>query len=195
MIINEICKRTIHCSLCDKSMFDPPPFPLFGRPFSPIYTIKKRSGSRTPPLRFNSTPSFLRLIPVFFFLNFAFSTTTCPFAFLLPKPKVLKKVYVTCYWRGEDPDTSRLRSSSGRRLVSGRSMASDPRVFNYGTKLVVGNREWVVVDTGRDVIAKKASRLNGHRGVPVVDCFFNTEREAMRFLHALPSKCLYAEVK
>jgi len=102
---------------------------------------------------------------------------------------------VTCYWRGEDPDTSRLRSSSGRRLVSGRSMASDPRVFDYGTKLVVGNKEWVVVDTGRDVIAKKASRLNGHRGVPVVDCFFNTEREAMRFLHALPSKCLYAEVK
>lgn len=195
LIINEFCKRMIHCALCDKSWAYPPPFPFFGRPFSPINTNKKRSGSRTPPFRFNSTSSFLRLIPVLFFLSFSFSTSTCRSSFVLAKPKVLKKVYVTCYWKGEDPDTSRLRSSSGRRLVSGRSMASDPRVFDYGTKLVVGNREWVVVDTGTDVIAKKASRANGHRGVPVVDCFFNTEREAMRFLHALPSKCLYAEIK
>jgi len=187
--------RLVHDSLCDKSQGDPPPFPFFGRPFSPIHTNKKRSGSRTPPLRFNSTSSFLRLIPVLFFLSFSFSSSTCRSAFVVPKPKVLKKVYVTAYWRGEDPDTSRLRSASGRRLVSGRSMASDPRVFDYGTRLVVGNKEWVVVDTGTDVIARKASRLNGHRGVPVVDCFFNTEREAMRFLHALPSKCLYAEVK
>lgn len=114
---------------------------------------------------------------------------------MLSKPKKSIKVYVTCYWRGEDPDTSKLRSSSGRRLVSGRSLATDPRVFDYGTKLIIGNREWVVVDTGTDVIARKASRANGHKGVPVVDCFFNTEREAMRFLHALPSKCLFAEIK
>ena len=195
MISNELQKKFIQFLLCDKWWSDPPPFPLFGPRFQSIHTIKKWMGSLTPPLRYISSFRLVRLIPILIFLSFWFSTSTCPSAFILAKPKNLTKVYVTCYWKGEDPDTSKLRSSSGRRLVSGRSLATDPRVFDYGTKLMIGNREWVVVDTGTDVIARKASRANGHKGVPVVDCFFNTEREAMRFLHALPSKCLFAEIK
>ena len=88
------------------------------------------------------------------------------------------KVRLTTYHRAEDYWTRRLRSSSGYTLKEGISVACDPKIFDYGTKLMiegVGVRQ--VHDTGTAVIEKKASSGK----LPVVDVFFLSRTSAERF--------------
>jgi len=88
------------------------------------------------------------------------------------------RVRLTTYHRNEDYWTSRLRSSSGYTLKEGISVACDPKIFDYGTKIMiegVGIRQ--VHDTGTAVVEKKAS--NGK--LPVVDVFFLKESSANKF--------------
>jgi len=88
------------------------------------------------------------------------------------------KVRLTTYHRAEDYWTRRLRSSSGYTLKEGISVACDPKIFDYGTKLMiegVGVRQ--VHDTGTAVIEKKASSGK----LPVVDVFFLSRASAERF--------------
>jgi 3D (Asp-Asp-Asp) domain-containing protein len=91
------------------------------------------------------------------------------------------KVRLTTYHRNEDYWTRRLRSSSGYTLKEGISVACDPKIFDYGTKIMiqgVGIRQ--VHDTGTAVVAKKAS--NGK--LPVVDIFFLKESSAEKFANS-----------
>ena len=88
------------------------------------------------------------------------------------------RVRLTTYHRNEDYWTRKLRSSSGYTLKEGISVACDPKIFDYGTKIMiegVGVRQ--VHDTGTAVIEKKAS--NGK--LPVVDVFFFSRTSAERF--------------
>jgi hypothetical protein len=101
-----------------------------------------------------------------------------------PKSKPLKrlKVRVTAYWCGQDPDTSRFRSSTGYTLKSGRTCAVDPKIIPYGSTVVINGKEFKAIDTGTDVIRKKASQGK----LPVVDLFYKTEKQAMVALDNLP---------
>ena len=91
------------------------------------------------------------------------------------------KVRLTTYHRNEDYWTRRLRSSSGYTLKEGISVACDPKIFDYGTKIMiegVGVRQ--VHDTGTAVVAKKASKGK----LPVVDVFFLKESSAEKFANS-----------
>jgi 3D (Asp-Asp-Asp) domain-containing protein len=99
------------------------------------------------------------------------------------KPTKKLKVRLTAYWCGQDPDTSRFKSSTGYTLKSGRTCAVDPRIIPYGSTVVIDGKEFKAIDTGTAVIAKKAS----HGKLPVVDLFYKTERQAMVALDNMPT--------
>jgi len=97
----------------------------------------------------------------------------------LPKPPAKKtiKARITAYWLGEDEFG--WKSSTGKRLVSGKSCAVDPRLIPYGTKLIIEGKTYHAHDTGTAVISRKAS---GKSRLPVVDLFYASERQARREL-------------
>ena len=101
----------------------------------------------------------------------------------LKKPTKKLKVRLTAYWCGQDPDTSRFKSSTGYTLKSGRTCAVDPKIIPYGSTVIIDGKEFKAIDTGTAVVAKKAS----HGKLPVVDLFYKTERQAMVALDNLPS--------
>ena len=96
------------------------------------------------------------------------------------------KVRLTAYWaKGSDTDSwsAKRQSSTGATLKPNRSVAVDPRIIPYFSKLYIPNLGFRFAhDTGTDVIRKKAS----HGKYPVVDIFFMTEKEAMRFVNSNP---------
>jgi 3D (Asp-Asp-Asp) domain-containing protein len=94
-----------------------------------------------------------------------------------PPPKKTIKARITAYWLGEDEFG--WKSSTGKRLVSGKSCAVDPRLIPYGTKLVIEGKTYHAHDTGTAVISRKAS---GKSRLPVVDLFYASERQARREL-------------
>ena len=102
----------------------------------------------------------------------------------IPKKEI--KVRLTAYWaRGSDTDSwsAKRQSSTGATLKPNKSVAVDPRIIPYFSKLYIPNLGFRFAhDTGTDVIRKKAS----HGKYPVVDIFFMTEKEAMRFVNNNP---------
>jgi 3D (Asp-Asp-Asp) domain-containing protein len=96
-----------------------------------------------------------------------------------PKPPAKKtiKARITAYWLGEDEFG--WKSSTGKRLVSGKSCAVDPKIIPYGTTLLIEGKAYHAHDTGTAVISRKAS---GKTKLPVVDLFYATERQAKREL-------------
>lgn len=84
---------------------------------------------------------------------------------------------ITAYWLGEDEFG--WKSSTGKRLVSGKSCAVDPKIIPYGTTLLIEGRAYHAHDTGTAVIERTAS---GKTKLPVVDLFYATERQARREL-------------
>ena len=94
-----------------------------------------------------------------------------------PPPKKTMKARITAYWLGEDEFG--WKSSTGKRLVSGKSCAVDPKLIPYGTKLVIEGKTYHAHDTGTAVISRKAS---GKSRLPVVDLFYASERQARREL-------------
>ena len=101
-------------------------------------------------------------------------------------PKKEIKVRLTAYWaKGSDTDSwsAKRQSSTGATLKPNRSVAVDPRIIPYFSKLYIPNLGFRFAhDTGTDVIRKKAS----HGKYPIVDIFFMTEKEAMRFVNSNP---------
>jgi len=108
----------------------------------------------------------------------------------LKKPTKKIKVRLTAYWVGQDPDTSRFKSSTGYTLKSGKSCAVDPRIIPYGSTVIVEGKEFKAIDTGSAVVAKKAS---GGK-LPIVDLFFKTEKQALLALNNMP-KHTWVEIK
>jgi 3D (Asp-Asp-Asp) domain-containing protein len=96
------------------------------------------------------------------------------------------KVRLTAYWAkgsGTDSWSAKRQSSTGATLKPNRSVAVDPRIIPYFSKLYIPNLGFRFAhDTGTDVIRKKAS----HGQYPVIDIFFMTEKEAMRFVNNNP---------
>ena len=103
---------------------------------------------------------------------------------VIPKKEI--KVRLTAYWaKGSDTDsdTAKRKSSTGATLKPNKSVAVDPKVIPYFSKLYIPNLGFRIAhDTGTAVVKKKASKGK----YPVVDIFFMTEKEAMRFVNNNP---------
>lgn len=87
----------------------------------------------------------------------------------------------TVYWAygpGTDIDSANLRSSTGRRLQQGISVAVDPSVIPYLSRIEfpdIGTR--FATDTGGAVKARTASGGSA----PIIDVFFINKEEALAF--------------
>src|SRR5207247_8931646 len=97
-------------------------------------------------------------------------------------------VRVTTYWREE----GQLRAAwNGGRLRNGHC-AVDPKKIGYGSTILLGDEELTAVDTGPDVVSRKAARLSGHhegeRNAIVNDPFFETNSQA-RAWETAPTPC------
>lgn len=98
----------------------------------------------------------------------------------------------TVYWAqgpGTDIDSANLRSSTGRRLQQGVSVAVDPSIIPYLSRIEfpdIGTR--YATDTGGAVKARTASK-----GIaPIIDIFFLKKEDALAFAN---SNSLYVTVK
>jgi 3D (Asp-Asp-Asp) domain-containing protein len=118
----------------------------------------------------------------------AFTLTTSAFA---REQSMLARV--TVYWAsgggGSDSYTRQHKCATGARLRSGHC-AVDPKKIPYGSKVVFQDVTCVAVDTGRDVINRKAARRCGRtssqRSALVIDRFFETKSQALRWANAHP---------
>ena len=94
---------------------------------------------------------------------------------------------VTAYWRAEGCGFR--ASSNGARLRSG-DCAVDPRKIPYGSRVIMGDVALRAVDTGPDVVNRKAARRSGRntfeRNAIVIDRFFETKSEAMQWTATHP---------
>lgn len=100
---------------------------------------------------------------------------------------------VTVYWAsgggGSDAYTRAHKCSTGARLRAGHC-AVDSRKIVYGSKVVFPDATCVAVDTGRDVVNRKAARRSGRtateRSALVIDRFFETKGQALRWAKIHP---------
>lgn len=99
-------------------------------------------------------------------------------------------VTLTTYWSsgaGSDRWSAENQSASGQELRENSSVAADPSIYPYGTIIdIKGVGQRVALDTGSDVIKRKASRLRGVN-YPVIDLFFESKSEALRFSQSYPT--------
>lgn len=94
---------------------------------------------------------------------------------------------VTTYWKSEGCG---LRASwNGARLRNGHC-AVDPKKIPYGSKVLFPDAECTAVDTGPDVVNRRAARSCAHssaqRSALVIDRFFETREEAQSWQRANP---------
>jgi hypothetical protein len=94
---------------------------------------------------------------------------------------------VTVYWPGEGSGKS--AAWSGARLRENHC-AVDPKKIPFGSKVMFDGGECMAVDTGPDVVKRKAARSLGrttaeHNAI-VVDRFFDTRQRALAWESAHP---------
>jgi hypothetical protein len=94
---------------------------------------------------------------------------------------------VTVYWPGEGSGKS--AAWNGAQLREDHC-AVDPKKIPYGSKVIFGDSECVAVDTGPDVVNRKAARACGRtapeRDAIVIDRFFCTKQKALAWIKAHP---------
>src|SRR5947207_1600280 len=94
---------------------------------------------------------------------------------------------ITVYWHGEG--SGEHASWNGTRLRDGHC-AVDPRKIPYGSKVVFPDAACVAVDSGPDVVNRKAARSCGRnaaeRNAIVIDRFFDTKQRALAWAKAHP---------
>jgi hypothetical protein len=94
---------------------------------------------------------------------------------------------VTVYWHSEGSGAN--AAWNGKRLRDGHC-AVDPKKIPYGSQVVFHDADCVAVDTGPDVVNRKAARSCGRsaaeRNAIVVDRFFDTKRKALAWAKANP---------
>ena len=92
---------------------------------------------------------------------------------------------VTVYWPGEGSGKS--AAWNGAQLNEDHC-AVDPKKIPYGSKVLFGDDQCVAVDTGPDVVKRKAARSLGQtsaeRNAIVVDRFFETKEKALGWARA-----------
>jgi 3D (Asp-Asp-Asp) domain-containing protein len=94
---------------------------------------------------------------------------------------------ITVYWHGEGSGGH--ASWNGARLHEGHC-AVDPQKIPYGSKVVFRDAACVAVDSGPDVVNRKAARSCGRnaaeRNAIVIDRFFDTKQKALAWAKAHP---------
>ena len=94
---------------------------------------------------------------------------------------------VTVYWPGEGSGAN--AAWNGARLNEGHC-AVNPRKIPYGSKVAFHDAECLAVDSGPDVVDRKAARLCGRnaaeRNAIVIDRFFDTKEKALAWAKANP---------
>ena len=94
---------------------------------------------------------------------------------------------VTVYWPGEGSGKS--AAWNGTRLHE-EHCAVDPEKIPYGSKVRFGDGECVAVDTGPDVVKRKAARslvkTSAERNAIVVDRFFEKKEKALDWAKTHP---------
>ena len=94
---------------------------------------------------------------------------------------------VTVYWHGKS--SGRSAAWNGARLRED-NCAVDPKKIPYGSKVIFGDAECMAVDTGPDVVKRKAARSLGRTSVErnaiVVDRFFDTKQRALAWATTNP---------
>ena len=87
---------------------------------------------------------------------------------------------VTVYWRSEG---SGEHASLSGALLREAHCAVDPKKIPYGSKVVFPDATCLAVDSGPDVVNRKAARLSGRnaseRNAIVIDRFFDTKQKAL----------------
>jgi len=100
---------------------------------------------------------------------------------------------VTVYWAsgggGSDRWSRRHICATGARLQAGHC-AVDPRRIPYGSKVILPDGPLLAVDTGSAVVSRKAARRSGRtaseRNALVIDRFFETKQQALRWANRNP---------
>src|SRR5947199_3456448 len=94
---------------------------------------------------------------------------------------------ITVYWHGEG--SGEHASWNGGQLRDGHC-AVDPKKIPYASKVVFPDAACVAVDSGPDVVNRKAARSCGRnaaeRNAIVIDRFFDTKQEALAGAKAPP---------
>jgi 3D (Asp-Asp-Asp) domain-containing protein len=94
---------------------------------------------------------------------------------------------VTVYWHGEGSGAN--AAWNGAWLRDGHC-AVDPKKIPYGSKVVFHDAECVAVDSGPDVVNRKAARSCGRsaaeRNAIVIDRFFDTRQKALAWAKVNP---------
>jgi hypothetical protein len=94
---------------------------------------------------------------------------------------------VTVYWHGEGSGAN--AAWNGARLREGHC-GVDPKKIPYGSQVVFHDAECVAVDSGPDVVNRKAARSCGRsaaeRNAVVIDRFFDTKQKALAWAKANP---------
>jgi hypothetical protein len=94
---------------------------------------------------------------------------------------------VTVYWK--DKASGANAAWNGVQLREGHC-AVDPKKIPYGSKVVFHDAECVAVDTGPDVVNRRAARVCGRsateRNAIVIDRFFDAKQHALTWAKANP---------
>jgi hypothetical protein len=94
---------------------------------------------------------------------------------------------VRVYWHGEGSGAN--AAWNGARLNEGHC-AVNPKKIPYGSKVVFHDAECLAVDSGPDVVNRKAARSCGRnaaeRNAIVIDRFFDTRERALAWAKANP---------
>jgi 3D (Asp-Asp-Asp) domain-containing protein len=116
--------------------------------------------------------------------------TTIAFAFLFATPvfgrEDLLLARITVYWPGE----GQVRAcSNGARLKAGHC-AVDPKRIPFGSRVLFPDATCVAVDSGPDVISRRAARVTGRtlsqREAIVIDRFFDSKQDALAWANSHP---------
>lgn len=126
----------------------------------------------------------LKTLPIFLLCS------CCGFSKKNNKKEIVKKettVRLTVYWKSEDGWTRKGFTSTGGPLISYKTVAVDPKVFPYGSKIKLPDLglETIAWDTGSAVKSRKASRKMG-RNDPVIDLYIENKKEALQFVKKNP---------
>jgi hypothetical protein len=94
---------------------------------------------------------------------------------------------VTVYWHGKGSGAN--AAWNGAQLTDGHC-AVNPKKIPYGSKVVFHDAECLAVDSGPDVVNRKAARSCGRnaaeRNPIVIDRFFDTKEKALAWAKANP---------
>lgn len=94
---------------------------------------------------------------------------------------------ITVYWHREG--SGEHAAWNGTRLRE-EHCAVDPKRIPYGSKVVFPDAECVAVDSGPDVVNRKAARSCGHkaaeRNAIVIDRFFGSKQKALAWAQTYP---------